>query len=400
MMLWMILTVMIALTAAGLTVPLVRRYEQRPSRAKTLDILKGQLAELDSQQAGNLIAPAEADALRAEIKRRILAEDRETASPGRPLPAAAMPWMALGLVAVVAVSSTALYALMGHPELTSNTVAGNTAAAAPAQQANAAASPQHPMGEVSTMIAGLESRLQQNPNDASGWQMLGWSYMRTGRPADAAHAYGRAVALDPGNAEYLSAEAEAMVQSEGKVSDDAAAIFRRAMKGDANDPRSRYFLAIYRDQQGDHAGAMKDFIALLKSAPPDAPWVGQVRNYVEDLAKDQHIDISSQLPPAQAAQPQAAPPGPTGDQVAAAGRMPDADRQAMIHAMVDKLADELKANPHDSGGWVRLMRARMVLGETGKAADAYKQARQAFADSAAAQAALQEAAKSLGVPGA
>ena len=80
--------------------------------------------------------------------------------------------------------------------------------------------------------------------------------------------------------------------------------------------------------------------------------------------------------------------------------MPDADRQTMIHAMVDRLAGELKANPHDSGGWVRLMRARMVLGETDKAADAYKQARQAFAGSAAAQAALQEAAKSLGVPGA
>jgi cytochrome c-type biogenesis protein CcmH len=304
-----------------------------------------------------------------------------------------MPWVALGLVAVVAVCATALYALMGHPELTSSTVAS-----APAQPTVAAE--QHPMGEVSTMIAGLEGRLQQNPNDAQGWQMLGWSYMRTGRPADAAHAYGRAVALDPGNAEYLSAEAEAMVQSEGKVSDDAAAIFRRAMKGDANDPRSRYFLAIYRDQQGDHAGAMKDFIALLKSAPPDAPWLGQVRNYVEDLAKDQHMDISSQLPPAPGAQPQAAPPGPTGDQVAAASQMPDADRQAMIHAMVDRLAGELKANPHDSGGWVRLMRARMVLGETGKAAEAYQDARNALAGSAAAQAALQEAAKSLGVPGA
>nr|MBA2587095.1 hypothetical protein [Alphaproteobacteria bacterium] len=63
-------------------------------------------------------------------------------------------------------------------------------------------------------------------------------------------------------------------------------------------------------------------------------------------------------------------------------------------------AGELKANPKDSGGWVRLMRARMVLGETDKAADAYKQARQAFAGTPAAQAALQEAAKSLGVPGA
>ncbi|HEY1877906.1 MAG TPA: c-type cytochrome biogenesis protein CcmI [Rhizomicrobium sp.] len=399
MMLWIILTVMVALAAAGLTIPLVRRYEQRPDRARTLDILKGQLAELDNQQEGKLIAQAEADALRAEIKRRILAEDRETASMAWPLPATAMPWMALGLVALVAASSTALYALMGHPELTSST--GGSTATPPAQQASAAAA-QHPMGQVSTMIAGLESRLQQNPNDAAGWQMLGWSYMRTGRPADAARAYGRAVALDPGNAEYLSAEGEAMVQSEGKVSGDAAAAFRRALKGDAADPRARYFLAIYRDQQGDHAGAMKDFIALLKSAPPDAPWVAQVRNYVEDLAKDQHIDISSQLPPQPAAQsaPQANQPGPTGDQVADAGRMSDADRQAMIHAMVDKLAGELKANPHDSGGWVRLMRARMVLGETDKAAQAYQDARKAFTASPAAQAALQEAAKSLGIPGA
>jgi len=225
MTLWIILTVMIALTAAGLTVPLVRRYEQRPGRAKTLDILKGQLAEVDTQQASNLIAQPEADALRAEIKRRILAEDRETQAVARPLPAGAMPWVALGLVAVVAVCATALYALMGHPELTSTTM-GNTVASAgaPAQQAAAADPQQHPMGEVSTMIAGLEGRLQQNPNDAQGWQMLGWSYMRTNRPADAAKAYGHAVSLDPSNAEYLSAEGEAMVQSEGKVSDDAAGI--------------------------------------------------------------------------------------------------------------------------------------------------------------------------------
>ena len=31
--------------AAGLTIPLLRRYEQRPTRARTLDILKGFLNE-------------------------------------------------------------------------------------------------------------------------------------------------------------------------------------------------------------------------------------------------------------------------------------------------------------------------------------------------------------------
>jgi cytochrome c-type biogenesis protein CcmH len=397
MILWVILTVMIALTAAGLTIPLVRRYEQRPTRVKTLDILKGQLSEVDAQQAQLLIGDSEADGLRAEIKRRILAEDRETPAAARPLPATAMPWVALGLVAVVALCATALYALMGHPELTSNATIGKVADAAPAAQAS---DPQgHPMGEVSRMIAGLEARLQQQPGDAQGWQMLGWSYMRTQRPADAARAYGRAVALDPGNVEYLSAQGEAMVQAEGKVSGDAAALFHRALKGDPADPRARYFLAIYLDQQGDHAGAINDFIALLKSAPPDAPWAAQVRGYVEDLAKEQKIDISSRLPPVPA-MPVANAPGPDSAQVAAAGQMTDAQRQAMIHSMVNKLATELKANPHDSGGWVRLMRARMVLGEKDQAAAAYHDARKAFAGTPAAQAVLQDAAKSLGVPGA
>jgi cytochrome c-type biogenesis protein CcmH len=394
MILWIVLTVMIALAAVGLTIPLVRRYEQRP-QAKTVDILKGQLGEVDAQVAASLIDPAEAEALRSEIKRRILVEDRDAGTAARPFPQTAMPWVALGLVAIVTLCATALYAMMGHPELTSSAVVSAGSAAPDAQ--TAAADPKaHPNGEVASMISSLETKLQQNPGDAQGWQMLAWSYMRTGRPADAAKAYAKAVMIDPNNVEYLSAQGEAMVQSEGKVSDEAAAIFQRALKGDPADPRARYFLAIHRDQTGDHKGAMDDFVALLKSAPPDAPWASQVRTYVEDLAKEQHVDLTGKLPPAAAA----AAPGPNGAQVAAAGNMSDADRQAMIHSMVDKLAGELKANPKDTGGWVRLMRARMVLGEAPQAAQDYKQAHQAFAGDAAAQAALQEAAKSLGVPGA
>ena len=394
MILWIILTLMIALAAAGLTIPLVRRYEQRP-QAKTVDILKGQLGEVDAQVAASLIDSAEAEALRSEIKRRILVEDRDAGAAARPFPQTAMPWVALGLVAIVTLCATALYAMMGHPELTSG-AASNVSTTAPEAETAAADPKSHPMGEVASMISSLETKLQQNSGDAQGWQMLAWSYMRTGRPADAAKAYAKAVAIEPNNVEYLSAQGEAMVQSEGKVSDEAAVIFQRALKGDPADPRARYFLAIHRDQTGDHKGAMDDFVALLKSAPPDAPWASQVRTYVEDLAKEQHVDLTGKLPPA----PAAPAPGPNSAQVAAAGKMSDADRQAMIHSMVDKLAGELKANPKDTGGWVRLMRARMVLGEGQQAAQDYKQAHAAFVGDAAAQAALQEAAKSLGVPGA
>jgi cytochrome c-type biogenesis protein CcmH len=70
----------------------------------------------------------------------------------------------------------------------------------------------------------------------------------------------------------------------------------------------------------------------------------------------------------------------------------------MIHGMVDRLAAELKANPRDADGWIRLMRARMVLGEKDQAQAAYRDARKAFADAPPQLAALRQAARSLSIP--
>jgi len=270
--------------------------------------------------------------------------------------------------------------------------------------------PGHPEVEAAVMTGQLEARLREAPDDAEGWRMLGWSYLQTGRNAEAATAYGRAAALDPHNAEYLSAEGEASVlAAQGQVTPAAEAIFRKAVSLDPADPRARYYLAIAKDQKGDAKGAMDDWIALLKSAPPGAPWAPEVRAFVEKVAQERHLDLTGRLPPAPAAavvaqgapagSPAAAQPGPTADQVAAAGQMSEAGRQAMIQGMVDKQAASLKANPRDRAGWERLMRARMVLGQPDAAAQAYRDASRAFAGSPADQAALRQTAAGLGIPG-
>jgi len=54
--------------------------------------------------------------------------------------------------------------------------------------------------------------------------------------------------------------------------------------------------------------------------------------------------------------------------------MPPADRQAMIHGMVERLATRLQSAPDDFDGWMRLGRSYAVLGERDKAADAYEHA--------------------------
>jgi cytochrome c-type biogenesis protein CcmH len=80
--------------------------------------------------------------------------------------------------------------------------------------------------------------------------------------------------------------------------------------------------------------------------------------------------------------------------------MSESDRQAMIRGMVGRLAAELKDNPRNEQGWVRLMRAHMVLGDPAAAAAAYRTARQAFAGQQAETTALDAAARELRVPGA
>lgn len=59
--------------------------------------------------------------------------------------------------------------------------------------------------EVMQMVARLEQRLQQNPEDGEGWKRLGRAYMVMGRHADAVTAYSRAAKLLPGDNDIAQA---------------------------------------------------------------------------------------------------------------------------------------------------------------------------------------------------
>ena len=398
MILWIVLTLMIALAVVGLAIPLIRPGGVLDRRTTSAGVLKAQLADLDRQaEAGT--APAEdIAALRLEVERRALAEGVETAPTGRPLGEKALIRLALGLAAVVALGGAGVYALLGRPDLPGAGPRSTAMAAAPADAA-------HDGADVQAMIVQLEAQLRQTPEDVNGWRMLGWSYFQTGRFAEAAEAYGRAGTLEPTNAEHFSAQGEALVQAGGgQVTPPALTAFRGALRADPQDPRARYFIAVEMDQRGERDAAMTAWIDLINSAPAGAPWAAEVRAFVEDLARERGQDISTRLRPAPAASPAAAVPlgipGPTAAQIADAQNMSPTDQQAMIQGMVSGLEERLRASPRDRDGWVRLMRARMVLGDSAAATAALRNGMRAFADSPTEQAALTEAARGLRVPGA
>ena len=390
MLLWMILTLMAVMAAVGLAIPLLRRRDAvRVTRNDSLGVLKAQLGEIETQAATGVLEFPEAEALKSDLKRRVLAEGRREEPAARPLSERTLLYLALGTVAIVTLAGTGLYVLIGKP----NTPAAPGVAQPPAGGPQTGA----PHGDAAAVIAQLEAQMREHPDNAEGWRMLGWSYGQSGRFAEAATAYGKASALDPSNVDYLINQGESLMEvAQGTVTPAAEGLFRKAIATDPSEPRGHFYVAMARDQSGDHEGAIADWITLLKSAPPGAPWASGVRSLIEKTAAQNKIDVSGRLPALAA---DAGPRGPTQGQVAAAQTMSDADRQRMIQGMVNGLAARLKQNPKDLAGWQQLMRARMVLGQGGEAAATYRDASRAFAGSPGDQQALKQAAQQLGVPG-
>ena len=89
--------------------------------------------------------------------------------------------------------------------------------------------------------------------------------------------------------------------------------------------------------------------------------------------------------------------GPTPEDVRAAEAMLPAERSAMIRGMVDGLANRLSESPRDAEGWIKLIRSRVVLGETELAKQALARGVEVFTDDKQQQDRIMTAAQQLGL---
>ena len=259
----------------------------------------------------------------------------------------------------------------------------------------------------SDQIADLEARARREPDSADAWTALGAAKFDLGDFAGAIAAYEKAVALSSESAGLWSALGEARVMASESEPMPAAAsqAFDKAIALDAKDPRARYFLAVRKDIGGDHRGAIEDWFALLADTPQGAPWEADLRRTIEQVGQIHKIEVADRLA---ATRPRAltadempvaarAIPGPSRADMEAASQLPKGQQDAMIEGMVSGLEAKLKANPADVDRWIMLMRSRMTLGETAKAAQALKDGIAANPDAAGR---LKAQAQLLGVPGA
>lgn len=252
------------------------------------------------------------------------------------------------------------------------------------------------------LIARVEARLREHPDEGEGWDVIAPVYMGAQRYQDAADAYSEAIRLRGPTAKRLSGQGQALVlANNGVVTEDAKSALTQAIALDPTLIEPRILLAIAKEQDGDFAGAIADWRALIDKAPADAPW----RQMVEQRIAGDEAHLAGEPVPGEpvAGAPVpggAAPPvagGPSASDVAAAQNMSPADRQAMIETMVQRLAARLDQDGSDLGGWLKLVKAYSVLDRKDDALKALARAKSQFTGNAQALQQLDQLAAELGL---
>ena len=123
--------------------------------------------------------------------------------------------------------------------------------------------------DVAAMVAKLEARLRDDPNDAAGWLMLGRSYVALERLDDAIVAYDHAHRLDLGNAEAALGLGEAMsLRAGGNITPEAAKLFEQALAVEPGNPKALLYGGFAAAARGDVAAARTRWLALKEMHPP------------------------------------------------------------------------------------------------------------------------------------
>lgn len=373
MMIWLPIAAMTAVAVLAVLWPLARRGKDLRA-GNDVAVYRDQLEEIDRDQAVGAIAPAEADAARVEVSRRLLAADAADVAAQRQTPAPdgssrRRRAVAVGALFALPAGALAFYLAFGSPDLPGQPLASRVAQAHQGQSDGQASAQ-----SVAEMFARVERHLEEHPDDGRGWEVVAPIYLRLGRYDDAVKARRNALQFLGETAERQADLGEAlMMRGNGVVTDDAKAAFDRALVVDPKNITARFYGGLAAEQDGRKDAAARLWRALLADAPAGAPWIEAVQRA---LAR---VDGAAAAAPAP---PQA---GPQAD---------------MIRAMVERLAARMKEDGSDPEGWLRLVRSYAVLRDAARAEAATADARRALAGDAGKLARLEEGLRDIaaGVP--
>jgi len=344
MFFWLVITGILALTLYSVW----RSWSAQLNAGVTVEqseiaIYEARIGEIDSDVNANRLDSEMAEAAKAEEARKLLKNQGNLDQPNYVKEQVSGWWMTLGLFTIPLVS-VLIYLNLGTPP--GDLVSTET--------------PKAVEQSMEQLIASAERRLETNPDDLQGWQVLAPVYLRQQNFEKAEKAFRSIIRIEGESTESLSALGEVLVaQSGGQVSTDALQAFQRAIQINPANSNARFFVGLSALQNGDRATARSTWQSMLDDAQGDEEWIPVMKRRVAELD----------------GAPRTAPTTDVAEDIA---NLPEDERRARILYMVSGLAARLEEDPSNKRGWIRLVRSYIVLGQVEDAEDAMKSAQAKF----------------------
>ncbi len=266
---WAIAATLVVAALLFLLPPLVRRRTTAPDVrvAANAAIYREQLDELSVELQRGALTREEFERASREVEHRIVDEH----AGGAPAPAAHRPAiaaaLAIGLLLPLAVVIG--YLQLGSPGALDGAAAGAAHQVSPDQ--------------MESLVERLAAKLQQTPEDAEGWMLLGRSLAVLGKYERAAQAYARASQLAPRDADLLADYADTLAMAQGrKLEGEPFAIIKRALAVDPAHVKSLALAGSAEFERRNYAAAIGYWERVLKLEPPNSEFARMVTDSIAE----------------------------------------------------------------------------------------------------------------------
>ena len=270
--------VIAVLLAAGALVfvlpPLLRRRRTAPGAAQdatNVAVYRDQLRELEADLAVGTLARDQYDEARRELEARLLDDVRSSGTGARAAKPGRMAAVAAGIA--IPLVSILLYLAVGTPNALLPQPAGGEGHGITRQQ-------------IDGMVDRLTARLTENPDDATGWAMLGRTYAVIDRYPEAVSAYANAVKRSPPDAQLLADYADALAMTQGRrLQGEPERIIAQALKVDPKNVKALALAGTVAFEKMDFKGAIAQWRKILEVVPPDSDMADSIRDSIADAEK-------------------------------------------------------------------------------------------------------------------
>lgn len=224
-----------------------------PAALNTM-IHRDRLAELERDHKNGVISTAGYAQAQEELQRQLL---DDTAQPQDVSASGAKSWRdGLILAAVIPLLAVGVYLLIGNP-------AGLSGQSSSSDNAKTVA-------QVNALIAKLEEKMQQTPDNPQGWAMLARAYKLTGRLDDAELALGRIGPALNQNATLLADLAEILAEKSGRLAGRPAELILQALQLEPDNVKALYLAGAAAYEEGQYKTAIAHWEKLQQQVDPQS----------------------------------------------------------------------------------------------------------------------------------